>query len=87
MGILIPSSNNAYASTRFEPIMLMMQTDGTYHITGTCRIFKSPTDIYTSGKANYVIMNVTKEQLNTSIHNIVYNHLKTVVFPGAVDDI
>jgi len=84
MGIL---TSNSYVSTRFEPIMLMMQTDGTYHITGTCRIYNSPSDIYTIGKANYALQNVTKEMLKNSIHTIVYDHLKTNIFPGSVDDI
>lgn len=74
-----------YVSTRFEPIMLMMQTDGTYHLTGTYRLFNSSTDIYTTGRGNYCIMNLSKDDLKQPIHTLVYNYIKTKVYTDAIE--
>ena len=85
MGLTVPSSNNMYVSTRFEPIILMMQTDGTYHLSGSYKLFNSSNDIYTTGRGNYVIMDITKDDLKQPIHTVVYNYIKTKYYPDGID--
>lgn len=85
MGLTVPSSNNMYISTRFESIMMSMQTDGTYSVSGSYRLFNNSTDIYTTGRGNYAIMNLTKDDVKQPIHDIVYNYIKKNTYTDAID--
>jgi hypothetical protein len=93
MGITVPSYTitggqtleNAYISCRFETIAILYNTNGTYNIHTTARVYTSPTDIFTQDSRPFGLT-ITKDQLSQPIHTILYTYLKTQ-YPGATDSI
>ena len=70
-------------SLRFEQPCLIHNTDGTYRITGRVKVFKDPSQLYTVDENGYSFT-VTKDQLVTPIHTLIYNNLKSQ-YPGSRD--
>lgn len=85
-GPIVPQVlENVYMSLRFEQPVINHNHDGTYTITGRCKVYQNPTDMYTVDVNGYTFT-VTKDQLNAPLHEIIFTHLKTV-YPGATDSI
>jgi hypothetical protein len=76
--------NDVYLSLRFENPILQHNIDGaTYTVNGRAKIYQNPTDIYVQDIINYNFT-VTKDKLNTPLHDLIYSYLKTQ-YPGASD--
>lgn len=79
--------NNLYISTRFESIQISQMPDGTFCVSGGYRTYSNSNSLFTTNTFpnRVTIQNLSKEQVSNSAHSIIYDHLKTVVFPGATD--
>jgi hypothetical protein len=84
-GLITPVQlTNVYVSLRFEnPIIHHNQDGSTYTINGRAKVYQNPTDIYIQDTINYNFT-VTKDQLNTPLHQLIFNYLKTQ-YPGSTD--
>lgn len=75
---------NVYISLRFETSIIQHNMDGSsYTITGRAKVYQNQTDIYVIDIINYNLI-VTKDQLSTCLHNLIYNYLKSL-YPGSSD--
>lgn len=83
-GPIVPQTiQDAYLSLRCEHILFQQNSDGTYNITGRAKIYANKNDNFTVDTAGYAF-NVTKDQLNMPLHQLVYQNLKAQ-YPGSTD--
>ena len=85
MGLLVPTytsrnqqSNtfsNVYMSTRFEPVTLLYNTDGTYCLSGIVKVYQNKTDMFTIDQFGVTLRSLTKTDINQPVHNILYSNL------------
>ena len=98
MGILIPSYTkfpsgpgpiqptvltNVYMTLRFENPVVHHNSDGTYTVSGRCKVFQNKSDVYAVDVSGYNFT-LNKDQLNAPLHTLIFTYLKTQ-YPGSTD--
>ncbi len=77
-GLITPTTyQNVYISLRFEQANLKHNPDGqTYVVNGMAKVYQNQTSVYVLDIINYNFV-LTKDQLNTPLHTLIYNYLKS----------